>query len=109
MGGWQGWWVGLKDYHCTAMYPLCLAECIVHIIFWLNVFAYKLFINVWKIFKVLGIIFSLASGLGRVHFLNYFRSECVIVSFLLIPIFYYGRELQMQGFLVLHERCALLA
>lgn len=67
--GWQHWHsvvprrVGLKDCHCIAMYPLCLIQCLIHIIFWLNVFVYiNCSLNVWKIHKIFGIIFPLTTG-----------------------------------------------
>lgn len=64
---------------------------------------YKFFINVWAIYKFWPVVW--------VYFPNYIRRRIVTVFSLLtlMTIFCHGGEVQMQGFLVSHRRCALLA
>lgn len=76
LSGLVGWFKGLS---LQAMYPLCVAQCTLHIIFWLIVFAYI------KCSLMYGKCSNLASFfhwlVGWVYFLNYCRSLCIFTAY----------------------------
>lgn len=76
LAGLVGWRKGLS---LQALYPLCLAQCILHIIFWLIVFAHINCSLMYGKFSNLALFFHWL--VGWVHFLNYFRSQCIFTAY----------------------------